>query len=128
MQKIMITGRVGRDAELRYTQNNKAVLSFSLATDTGYGDNKKTIWHKCAVWGDRAEKLQTHITKGTALYVEGEVTTRAWKGSDGEAKADLEVFVKELEFTGGKSESHGHGEQSGYNPAPQPDLDDDIGF
>ena len=66
-------GRVGRDAELRFTPSGDPVLGFSLATDRGWGDNKRTVWFNCSLWGERAEKLARYITKGTALLVEGEV-------------------------------------------------------
>ena len=143
MQRIFITGRVGRDSELRYTQNNKAVLNFSIATDLGWGENKRTVWHNCAVFGERAQKLAEHIQKGKMLLVTGEVTARGWQTNDGEARADLEVFVQDLEFLGGKSESGGQqggggdygGQQNGtpdggndFGGGANADLDDEIPF
>lgn len=98
-------GRVGRDAELRITPTGEPVLGFSLATDRGWGDNKRTVWFNCSLWGERAEKLARYITKGTALLVEGEVAARAYLDRDtGEARASLDLRAHTVRFLGGRGE------------------------
>ena len=57
MLKITASGRLTRDAELRYTPKKQAVLNFTLALDIGYGENKTTEYLECALWGERGEKL-----------------------------------------------------------------------
>ena len=103
-QSVVLTGRVGRDAELRYTSAGKPVLNFSLAVDTGYGDNKETQWWACAMWGERGEKLHTHIVKGKVLTVQGETRgaePRTWQGKDGTTRAEWALNVTKLAFVGG---------------------------
>lgn len=73
-------GRVGRDAVTRYTGNGKPVTGFSLAVDSGYGDNKQTTWLDCSAWGERYEKVAQYITKGAQLGVSGELGTREHEG------------------------------------------------
>ena len=54
MLKVFLTGRLGKDAEVRQTQNS-TVAGFSVAVDVGYGDRKQTFWFDCSIWGKRAE-------------------------------------------------------------------------
>jgi single-strand DNA-binding protein len=98
-------GRVGRDAELRFTPSGDPVLRFSVATDRGWGDNKRTVWFNCSLWGERAEKLARYITKGTALLVTGEVDARAYLDRNtGEARASLDLRARTVRFLGGRGE------------------------
>jgi len=64
MNSCTFVGRIGRDPELKQVGEND-LLSFSLASDTGFGDNKKTIWLDCSIWGKRAKSFQPHLKKGT---------------------------------------------------------------
>lgn len=128
MKVITIAGRIGKSAELRRTQNGDPVLSFPVAVDDGYGQNKGTMWFDCSVWGKRGEALERHLTKGTPVTVSGDFSTREHDG-----KTYLQVRVNDLTLQGGKSQSDrpsqsGYGEQqSSYGDAPA-DLDDEIPF
>jgi single-strand DNA-binding protein len=104
MQQINLIGRITKDAELKYTSSGKAVANFNLAVDDGYGDNKTTLWIRCALWGERAEKLAEYLTKGKPVYVTGRLahdagSPRTWTNQDGDCKASYEVTVNELVFT-----------------------------
>jgi single-strand DNA-binding protein len=73
MIKLIVSGRVGQDAELK-SVGDTTVCSFSVAhTEKVYGPNpsEKTVWVSCNVWGERGEKLKPFITKGTYIVVEG---------------------------------------------------------
>lgn len=144
MQKLIIAGNVGRDAELRRTGNGDAVLGFSVAVDQGKdanGNKRDALWVDCSVWGKRAESLQSYITKGTRLTVEGRPTVRAHEG-----KAYLGMSVNDLTFQGGGADrqqdnrggydqggyggSQGGHSSSGYGAGGRPggDMDDEINF
>ena len=102
MNKILIIGRLTKDAALRYTSDGKEVLDINLAVDDGFGESKKTIWFRCSLWGKRAVSLEQHLTKGTQVYIEGrlnhqEGNPRVW----GEGKASFEVFVQDIKLLGG---------------------------
>ena len=119
MNKGIFIGRVGADAELRYTPQGKAVASFSMALDNGKdanGEKKAPTWIKATLWENRAEKLAQYITKGKMVYVSGPVSCEAWidKNSD-DAKAKLTVNVHEFEFCGGSNKDD---EGGGHSPNP----------
>jgi single-strand DNA-binding protein len=97
-------GRIVRDAELRTTQKDTSVCSFTVACDAGYGGNKRTEWVKVALFGKRADGLHPYLKKGTALTVQGEAKSNAWT-KDGEAKAEIEIFVDKVTLQGSKQES-----------------------
>src|SRR5574340_52793 len=103
---IIITSAVARAAELRYTPTGTAVCSFSVPADSGWGDKKKTIWYRCAIYGERAEKLSSILVKGMGVYIEGELQAdanggpRIWTDKDGKARANFEVTVSEVTLLG----------------------------
>ena len=78
MLKIYFDGRLTRDAELRVTENGNMVLNFTVAVDTGYGDNKVTEYIECSLWGERGEKIGEYLTKGLQVFVSGSASLRSW--------------------------------------------------
>lgn len=90
-------GRIGKDAELRYTQEGTAVSNFSLAVEVGWGERKKTLWLDCALWGKQADSLTKYLTKGKMIAILGQLDVRAWvsKQND-EPNASIQVSVAEL--------------------------------
>jgi len=78
VNKVVLVGNLGRDAELRYTAGGAPVSSFSLATtevwnDKGGQRQEKTEWHRINLWGKTAESLQEYLVKGKQIYVEGRI-------------------------------------------------------
>lgn len=102
MATICVTGRLGRDAELRTLSNDNQVLSWTMAYDTGYGDRKKSIWIKCALFGKRAAALSNMLKTGTLVEVSGEPTVSAWLDKkSNEPRGQIEVSVMEVKLHGG---------------------------
>jgi len=120
---LTIAGNVGRNAELRRTQNGDEVLGFSLAVDNGKdknGNKRDSTWYSCSIWGKRAESLENYIKKGTKLALTGRVGVDVYEG-----RGSLTLNVNELTFQGGGQQ----GEQRGYDAPPaSDDFDDDIPF
>ncbi len=88
VNKIILVGNLGKDPELRFTAKGNPVLSLSLATTrqfkTAEGESKKeTSWHKATVWGKQAEACAKYLTKGSRVYVEGELLMQSWTDKDG---------------------------------------------
>ncbi|WP_068305848.1 single-stranded DNA-binding protein [Pararhodobacter sp. CCB-MM2] len=118
MQTLIIAGNVGKDAVLRRTGSGEPVLNFSIAVDNGKdrdGNKRDSTWFDCALWGKRAESLETYITKGSKLTVQGRPTARAHDG-----KVYLGINVQELTFMGG-------GERQGGSDRGSDRRDDDGG-
>jgi single-strand DNA-binding protein len=105
-------GTVGRDAEVRFTPSNQAVLNVTVACNVGYGDKQQTLWVRVAVWGKKAEgQLQNYLKKGQQIFVSGELTQREYQANDGTTKTSLELNANILDLVGGKRESEGAQEQ-----------------
>ena len=104
MIKLIVSGRVGNDAELK-SVGDTTVCTFSVAhTEKIYGTtpSEKTIWISCNIWGERGIKLQPHITKGSFVVVEGSGMVNSYMQKNGEPAAILNCRVATLEL-GGKS-------------------------
>ena len=115
MNVFTFSGRIGRDAETGSTQGGTAVCNFPVAVESGYGDNKKTTWVRCALWGKRAEGgLPQYLTKGAQVVVSGELSTREYEKNGGGNGFSVEIRVNDLTLVGSKQDS-GH-----QQPAQQP--------
>ena len=128
MIKLIVSGRVGQDAELK-SVGDTTVCSFSVAhTEKVYGTNPKetTVWISCSVWGERAVKLAPFITKGTYIVVEGSGGVNAYTQKNGEAAAVINCRVTSLEF-GGKPTAEAT-PLTTMPPVGKVDMDGDLPF
>lgn len=106
VNKCYLLGNIGKELEIKYLPSGQAVLNFSLATSEKYTDKQgerqdKTEWHKLVVFGKQAETLAKYAGKGTKLYVEGKLQTRAYEGKDGQKNYSTEIIVSEFKFIEG---------------------------
>ena len=109
LNKTMLIGNVGRDAELRYTGNGTAVADFSLAVNRNWrgtdGERREeTNWFKITLWGTRAERVSQYITKGSQLYVEGRLQIREVDDDEGHKRTYVDVVANDVQFVGGRRE------------------------
>ena len=93
MNHLTIVGRVGRDPEIRFTNDGKAVATFSVATDYGRDDNKKTSWHNVCAFGSLAENICKSVSKGTRVIVSGRLDVSDYETKDGEKKKKHELVA-----------------------------------
>ena len=100
--KISVVGRLAADSELRFTTGGDPILSFRVADDVGYGDNKTTNWWGCSIWGKRGETLQQYLVKGTQVVVFGQASMREWTNKDGIKQISPDVRVDDVQLVGGK--------------------------
>ena len=91
------SGRCGQDMEVRVTPAGKAIGQFNLPVETGYGDNKKTSWVTCKVFGERAEKLAKYITKGSPVTVTGAFQLDEWE-KDGVKHSRPCILVNDIQL------------------------------
>jgi single-strand DNA-binding protein len=145
VNKVILVGNLGRDAELRYTPGGAAVATINMATtevwnDKGGQKQEKTEWHRVVLWGKSAESLTEYLTKGKQIYVEGRLQTRQWDDKDGNKRYTTEIRGDKIVLLGGgargsssasidrSGDSMGGGQQSGPPEASEPLSDDDIPF
>ena len=113
LNKLQIIGRVGKQPEIRYTGDNKAIANLSLAVSEKYKDKQgqpkeKTEWINVVFFGKLAEIVEKYVDKGQLLYVEGKFKTRKWTDNNGVDKYSTECVVDgfggTMQMLGGKSE------------------------
>jgi single-strand DNA-binding protein len=117
MNKAILIGNVGKDPEMRTTQNGKDVASFSLATTERWrdkdGDKKEeTTWHNVVVFGALCKVVGPYVKKGSKISIVGKIQNRSYTAKDGSTKYISEVVVDDLELLG----ERGH---TGVSPAPR---------
>src|SRR5829696_5453328 len=96
VNKVILVGNLGRDAELRYTPGGAPVATLNLATtevwnDKGGQKQEKTEWHRVVLWGKSAESLNEYLVKGKQIYIEGRLQTRQWDDKDGNKRYTTEI-------------------------------------
>jgi single-strand DNA-binding protein len=140
VNKVILVGNLGRDAELRYTPGGAAVSTLNMATTEVYKDREgqkkeDTQWHRVILWGKTAETLQDYLTKGKQIYVEGKLQTRKWKDKDGHDRYTTEVRGDRVVLLSGGPRSEGGSGAERADAAAQGDApgtveltDDDIPF
>ena len=111
--------RIGRDSELKTLPTGTQVLEFSAVYDVGFGDKKKPVWVKVAMFGQKAPNLVQHFTKGKQIVATMDgIEPQAWI-KDGEAKSGLKATLVSFEFAGGPAQTQPAQQQQQYQPAPQ---------
>ena len=100
VNKVILVGNLGRDPEVRYAQDGKKIVNFSMATsetwrDRQTGDRReKTEWHRVVIFNERlADVAEQYLHKGSKVYIEGALQTRKWTGNDGQDRYTTEVAL-----------------------------------
>jgi len=152
LNSIIVSGRLTRDSELRYTPNGSAVLRCGMAIDDGYWDKQANQWVDRAVfmdinvWGAQAERLSNTLKKGSPIIVEGRLRQHSYTTQEGQNRQITDIYVdkiQSLEMTN-KADNSSYGDnnysnqQSNYNQQngekaqskrPEPDfVNDDVPF
>ncbi len=138
LNKAMLIGNLGQDPEVRYTQQNTAVATLSIATSERYKDSngelqEKTEWHRAVAWDRTAEICQSYLKKGSKVYVEGPIQTRSWEDKDGQKRYTTEIKVLKMVMLDSRSSQDDNmsGSGSSTNNFKESDLDsidDDLPF
>jgi len=130
VNKVILVGNLGRDAELRYTPGGAAVATLNMATTEVWNDKQgqrqeKTEWHRVVLWGKSAESLTEYLTKGKQIYVEGRLQTRQWDDKDGNKRYTTEIRGDRIVLLGGGG--RGAGGSGGYGGASRGAGTDEMG-
>jgi single-strand DNA-binding protein len=119
VNKVLLIGNLGRDAETKFTPSGAAVTRFSVATKRSWKDQgsnewkEETNWTNVTLW--RQESLANYLTKGKQVYIEGRLQTRSYDDKDGKKVYATEVVAEEVILLGGRGEA----ESSSSEGAPQ---------
>ena len=139
LNKVMLIGRLGKDPDIRVTQDGVSVANFSLATSDFYPDKsgtrqERTEWHNIVAWNKLADIAKRYLVKGRQVYVEGRIRTREWDDKDGNKRRTTEVIASALVLIGSRPEgveapsSQRPGRESEPGVADVEITDDDIPF
>ncbi|HYL35326.1 MAG TPA: single-stranded DNA-binding protein [Bryobacteraceae bacterium] len=118
VNKVILIGHLGRDAETRFTPSGVAVTKFSVATNRRWKDQQTGEWKEETDWANivlwRQENLANYLTKGKQVFVEGRLQTRNYDDKDGKKQYVTEVIAEDVILLGGR------GGEAGAEAGPQP--------
>jgi len=124
VNKVILVGNLGRDAETKFTPGGSAVTKFSVATGRRWKDKQSGEWKEETDWSNvtlwQAENLANYLLKGTQVYVEGRLQTRSYEDKDGKKVYATDVVADEVILLGGRGGGGGReeGEGGGYAARP----------
>jgi len=112
LNKVMLIGNLGKDPDIRYTQDGSPVASFSLATSETWTDKngnrqEHTEWHNIVAWTRLAELSKRYLSKGRQVYIEGRLRTRDWNDKDGNKRRTTEVIASQMVLLGSRAQAEG---------------------
>ena len=141
VNKVILLGNLGRDPDIRATQDGNKIVNLSIATSERWKDRnsgeqrEKTEWHRVVLWRRLAEIAGEYLKKGSKVYIEGQLQTRKWE-QDGQTRYTTEVVGRDMQFLDSRGSSSS--DSSSYDDTNQdmssqnlPDsgiTDDDIPF
>lgn len=140
VNKAMLIGRVGKEPEVRRTQDGKAIATISLATSEKWKEKatgeqvEKTEWHRVVVFGGLADVVDKYVNKGDMLYFEGKIQTRKWTDKEGIERYSTEIVVSGVDGTmqmlGGNRNNTAEPSNvpASENQKPAEPFDDNIPF
>lgn len=135
MNKATIIGHLGKDPEMRYTPDGKAVTNFSVAVNDGKNadGSAKTAWWKVTAWERKAELAAEYLRKGSKVCLEGRPGVDQWTSKEGEPRADLTLTVAYMEFLSSRQDDDVQRERRAVGPgSPEwrtsQNNDDDLPF
>ena len=135
MNKMTVFGRVVADAEVKYSKSGDPYSRVRIASDIGWGDNKKTLWMDAMLFKKRAESLAPHMLKGTKVALIGSLQEpETWQRNDGTTAVSLTLWVDDVMFTSPHMDASGTqprpaAREASRSPAPPPvDYDQDLPF
>jgi single-strand DNA-binding protein len=144
VNKVILVGNLGRDPEVRHTQDGKPIVNLSLATSETWKDRQtgerkeRSEWHRVVIFNEGLAKIaEQYLKKGSTVYIEGQLQTRKWTDKDGVEKYSTEVILQnyrgELVMLGGKRDGDAGESAEDFKAAARktfndPGLDDLVPF
>ena len=124
VNKVILVGHLGKDAETRFTPAGVSVTTFSVATNRRWKDQQTGEWKEETDWANvvlwRQENLANYLTKGKQVYVEGRLQTRSYDDKDGKKQYRTEVVADDVILLGGRGGDGGGMPDSSNQPVSMP--------
>jgi single-strand DNA-binding protein len=121
VNKVILVGNLGRDPEVRRTQDGKAIVNLSVATSENWRDKQtgerkeKTEWHRVVIFNENLGKVaEQYLKKGAKVYIEGQLQTRKYTDKDGVEKYSTEIVLQNYRGELTMLDARGGGENSGF--------------
>ena len=117
MNKVFLIGRLTKDPELRYTSNNIATTSFTVAinrTFTNQNGEREADFINVVVWRKQAENVKNYLNKGSQVAIDGRIQTRTYDGQDGQKRYVTEVVADNVQFLDSKSSGGNSGNNNNF--------------
>ena len=124
VNKAIILGHLGSDPDVRYTADQRVVVTLSVATSSSWKDSvtgeqqTDTEWHRVVLFNRLAQIAADYLKKGAMVYIEGSLQTKQWQDKSGNSQQTTQIVARQLEMLSA-------GDQSSQDP---PDLDVDLPF
>ena len=135
VNKVILSGHLGADPDMRYTPSGAGVCELRLATSESWKDKngqrqERTEWHRVVVWGKTAEICAKYLAKGRQVFIEGRIQTRSYDDKEGQKRYITEIIANDVQFLssgrdGGGGGGGGGGRRGGGDDGPPPP--DDFG-
>jgi single-strand DNA-binding protein len=132
VNKVIIVGNLGKDPEMRYTQDGKAIANLTVATSESWKDKntgekrEKAEWHKVTFFDKLAEIVGQYLKKGSKIYLEGKLQTRKWQDKDGQDRYTTEIVGSEMKMMSGKGDGESRAAPAPASSNSVNDFDDDM--
>ena len=138
VNKVILVGNLGKDPEVRHTQDGKAIVNLSLATSENWRDKatgerkERTEWHRVVIFNENLAKVaEQYLKKGSTVYIEGQLETRKWQDQSGADRYSTEIVLRPFHSTltmlGGKPEGQRE-ERREDPPSRHDDMSDEVPF
>ena len=121
INNVTLVGRMTRDAELRYTPQNQAVATFTLAVNRNFKNtngDREADFINCVIWRQQAENLANWAKKGALIGITGRIQTRSYENQQGQRVYVTEVVAEQFQLLESQKERSNQGQSQGYGQAP----------
>ena len=123
VNKVILVGRLGKDPEVRYSNNGNAITNFNLATSRVYKNKQgekvdETEWHRCVSFGRTAEVCGEYLSKGSQVYIEGSLQTNEWEDQEGNKRKTTEIRAWRMQMLGSRAQAEPLSNES-FGPEPK---------
>ena len=125
LNKVVLIGRVGRNVEVKTSKGGNSFCRITVATNSGFGDNKRTDWHNVVAFGKTADACGKYVQKGSLIHVEGSIQYEQYE-KDGKKLTSTNILADHVQFITGMKQAEQQGADAMYQSGGSAPLSDDT--